>query len=414
MNRAPYEVGDFRLKSLSISTNDDKGVVVSVDQVAAIDIYEDLTKPTVYAELVLLDSIGLIEKLPIIGEEKVEIEVETPGISSSATFKFRCFKVSNIHPLDTSKGVTYFLHCVSEEHLRNSHVKRDFMTGLVSDMVERIVTRDLATEKPFFFDATKGIERLVFPNLKPLASIDFLRQRAVGAEDPESPYVFFENQYGFNFSTLKGLFKKGLPKVESENRVFNYQQNPMSSPEQQAASFRTLLSYQTVYSGETARNLSKGVYKNVTGVFDIATKKFETQEFILQDKFGSLAADTTKTIPNTSEWIDTFGSEVQRRFLSVKDGSKPQVFFNNIIGAKNSFVLLMNSDITRVKVPGDTGLAVGQVVKLEMPILEGTTGRKNFDEVTTGSYLILRLRHMFTLTEKLKHFIVFDCAQIGR
>jgi hypothetical protein len=188
----------------------------------------------------------------------------------------------------------------------------------------------------------------------------------------------------------------------------------MSSPEQQAASFRTLLSYQTVYSGETARNLSKGVYKNVTGVFDIATKKFETQEFILQDKFGSLAADTTKTIPNTSEWIDTFGSEVQRRFLSVKDGSKPQVFFNNIIGAKNSFVLLMNSDITRVKVPGDTGLAVGQVVKLEMPILEGTTGRKNFDEVTTGSYLILRLRHMFTLTEKLKHFIVFDCAQIGR
>lgn len=414
MIRTPYETGDFHLRSLTISTSDGKGAVVGVDQIVTIDIYEDLMKPTLYAVLVLMDTVGFIEKLPIIGEEKIEIEVETPGISSPSTFKFRCFKVSNIHPLDTSKGVTYFLHCVSEEHLRNSRVKRDFMTGLVSDMVERIVTRDLATEKPFFFDTTKGIETLVFPNLKPLASIDFLRQRAVSAEDPESPYVFFENQYGFNFSTLRGLFKKGLSKVESENRVFNYKQNPMSSPERQAESFRAIVDYQNVYSGETARNLSKGVYKNVTGIFDLATKKFETQEFILQDKFELLAADTAKTIPNTSEWLSTFGSEVQRRFLSVKDGSKPQVYFNNVIGAKNSFVLLMNSDITRVKVPGDTGLAVGQVVKLEMPVLDGMTGRKNFDEVTTGSYLILRLRHMFSLTQKKKHFIVFDCAQIGR
>ena len=119
-------------------------------------------------------------------------------------------------------------------------------------------------------------------------------------------------------------------------------------------------------------------------------------------------------MPNTTDWLGNFGADVQKRFFSVKDGSKPQIYINDMIGAKNSFVHLLNNDITRVKIPGDTGLAVGQVVKLEMPVLEGTTGRKNFDEVASGSYLILRLRHMFTLTQKNKHFIVFDCAQIGR
>ena len=244
MSRIPYETGDFRLKSLTITTNNGKGAVVGSDQLVSIDVYEDLTKPTMYAVLVMLDLVNLIEKLPIIGEEKIEIEVETPGITSPSTFKFRCFKISNIHPLDNSKGLTYFLHCVSEEHLLNSHVKRDFMSGLVSNMVERIVTTDLATQKQFYFDTTKGIETIVFPNLKPLASIDFLRQRAVSAEDPTSPYVFFENQYGFNFSTIKGLFKKGLPKVESENRVFNFKQNPSSSSERQAESFRAIVDYQ--------------------------------------------------------------------------------------------------------------------------------------------------------------------------
>ena len=65
-------------------------------------------------------------------------------------------------------------------------------------------------------------------------------------------------------------------------------------------------------------------------------------------------------------------------------------------------------------VPGDSGLAVGHVVRLNMPEIDGLSGQKKLDLVRTGDYLIVRLRHMIYFENTSKHRIVFDCVQMGQ
>ena len=414
MTKYNYQTNDVKVKSVSIQTHKGDGGVYDMSQLLTIDVYEDITKPTLYATIEVVDALDLLTRLPIIGEEKVELTIETPGIAEPTTFKFRCFQVTNVEPFKNSKGLTYTLHCVSEEHLLNNSVLRMHMNGLISDMVQRILSESLATKKKYYQEPTIGLELLNFPKLKPLAAIDFLRQRAVGAEHKLSPYVFFENQYGFNFTTIEGLFKRGLKEVEATGREFTFKQNPMGSTQKEVESFRSILDYQLVYNGESYRKLQQGAYRMKTQMFDLATKSLETIDFNLEEKFSALAPDIKKTMPNSGDWIAEFAQNIPQIFFGVKDTSRPPIFVLENLAGKNSFSLLLNDDVTRVMVPGDSGLSVGHVVRLNMPEIDGLTSQKKLDQVRRGDYLIVRLRHMITFLNTSKHRIVFDCVQLGQ
>lgn len=413
MTKYSYKTNDVKVINLSIQTHKGDGGIFDMSQLLTIDIYEDVTKPTMYATIEVVDALDLLTKLPIIGEEKVELTIETPGITEPSTFIFRCFQVTNVEPFRNSKGITYTLHCVSEEHLNNTSTIRSHMSGLISDMVQRILVNSLSTKKKFYQEPTVGNELLNFPKLKPLAAIDFLRQRAVGAEHKMSPYVFFENQYGFNFTTIKGLFERGLKEVESTGRDFTFKQNPMGSPQKEVESFRAILDYQLVYNGESYRKLQQGAYRMKTQMFDLATKNIETIDFNLEEMFSSFAPDKKKARPNSGEWMNEFAQNVPQILFGVKDTSRPPIFVLENLAGKNSFSLLLNDDVTRVMVPGDSGLAVGHVVRLNMPEIDGLSAQKKLDKVRTGDYLIVRLRHMITFQNASKHRIVFDCVQLG-
>ena len=346
MSRYAYEINDVRIKSVTIQTHGGEGGVVDHDQILNIDIFEDMTKPTLYATLVFADTLDLITKLPIIGEEKIELTIETPGISEPTTFKFRCYRVSSIDAFSNGKGLGYTIHCVSEEHLHNSLILRSHMDGLISDMVQNILTKSLATQKLFYQEKTAGNESLIFPKLKPLAAIDFLRQRAVSSEHKSSPYVFFENQYGFNFATIQGIFEKGIKEVSTVGREFFFKQNPMVTPQRQAESFRSILDFQTVYSNESYKKLQQGAFKMITQTFDIATKQFEKTDFDLQERFAGLAADVKKTIPNSSSWMSEFAQNAPQAFFGIKDSSRAPLYILENIAGKNAFSILLNEDVT--------------------------------------------------------------------
>jgi len=414
MNVKKYEINDINIKNFFIETDAGKGAVISLDQIVTIDIFEDMSKPTIFATISFIDTLDLITKLPIIGEEKIEIVIETPGMSEPTNFKFRCFELGEITPLTNGRGIKYTLQCVSEEHLYNSSIIRYSMDGLISDMVERIIITNLKTKKTIFQEKTAGLENLNIPKLKPLAAIDFLRKRAVGLNHKMSPYVFFENQYGFNFGSIQGIFEKGIREISSLGREFTYKLNPMLSPQTQLQSYRSILDFQIIYSGESYAKLSQGAMRMFTQTFDLATKKFEKIDFNIEDKLQEMMADKKKVMSNSLTWFNEFAQNPAQAFFSVKDSTRPTLFNIENIAGKNAFAILLNEDVTRVMVPGDTGLAAGHVVRLNIPEIDGLTKRKKLDTTRTGNYLIVRLRHMITFTQKSKHSIVFDCVQLGQ
>ena len=221
MSRQSHEIGDVIVKRLTIKSSSSIGAgIIPLDQVVSFDIWEDVTKPTMYATIIMFDTLGLLEKFPILGEELVELEIQTPGMSVTSSFVFRCFEVTNVQRTPNGKGVSYTLRCVSEEHLRNGGtLVRESMTDVASAMVPYILQKHLQSTKQMIVDDTKGIQTIVFPKLSPLEAIDMLRQRAVSKNFTSSAYVFFENQAGFNFKTIEGLYKDGLANIGT--RVFN-------------------------------------------------------------------------------------------------------------------------------------------------------------------------------------------------
>ena len=413
MSQKTYEVGDVNIKRLVITSSKSIGAsMVPIDQMVSLDIWEDMTKPTMYATLTLLDTLGMLEKFPIIGEETVEIEIQTPGLSAPAKFTFKCFEITNLQRLPNGKGMSYTLRCVSEEHLRNSSTMvRESMTEIISNMVPHILRNHLETQKPMIVDPTKGIQTIVFPRLSPLQAIDMMRLRAVSKDYASSAYVFFENQAGFNFKTVEGLYKDGLASVGS--RVFNMNQNAMADKNSLGDSFRTIQSHQVIHRADSMRKLTQGAFRSITRVFDISTKSYETIDYDIEAAFSSFENTAKKTLSNTTEWLDEYSKGVRKQFFGVKDTSRPDSFITNAIGVKASFVELLNDDITRVLIHGDTGLKVGDVITLNIPQVDGLSSRKKPDAFMSSNYLITRLRHMISFNVKTTHEIVMDCVKMG-
>ena len=384
-----------------------------MDQLLGVDVYEDMTKPTLYATLVMSDNIDMLNKFPLIGEEEVSIEFETPGMAKSARYDFICFEIANIRKDVSGKGVTYMMRCVSKEHLYNgSSAVTKSITDTISNMVPALFDNYLHTKKSMIVDPTRGIQTIAFPKISPLECIDMIRQRAVSKEFPTSSYVFFENQAGFNFKTIEGLIKDGKPTIGS--REFNAQENTMASKESQAASYRTILHYENIVRADSNLKAQEGVYKAVTKTFDMATKEFGSASFDMKNLFaGVQTPGKSKQIPNSDSFISEFGSGQPKQFFTPKDSSRPDNFIDTSIAARNAYTILLNSDVTRVMIHGDSGLKAGDLVRLNLPEASGLTGKKKRDQFSTGNYLIIRLRHSITPSTKTKHQIVFDCVKMG-
>lgn len=409
-----FEPGDVNIKYITLKNTKVGASINPIDQITGFDIFEDMAKPTLYATVFFNDNIGLIEDFPIIGEEEIEIEFETPGQSATTKYKFRSFELTNVTKNVNGKGATYTLRCVSEEHLyNNSDLVTQSFQDTLSNIVPVILSKYLKTKKEVIIDPTKGIQTLAVPRLNPLQTIDMIRKRAVSQKFPASSYVFFENQAGFNFKTVEGLLKDG--KANIGTRVFNAAQNVMANKETQANAFRTMLKFEQIAAMDSNKKAAEGVFKAVTKSFNISTKEFaEGNNFNLKNVFGALEKfDKTAQIPNSDDFIDKFASGTPKSFFVPVDTLRPDNFIDTAVALRNSFAVLLNSNIIRVLIHGDSGLKVGDVVTLDMPSMTGTTDRKKDDKMVAGNYLIVRLRHMITPSTKAKHQIVFDCVSVG-
>ena len=80
----PGQAGLFQLDRLHlISPNREGGELGDIDLRASyveFNIYEDISSPTLAGNITILDGIGLMESVPIIGEEILEIEAKTENL----------------------------------------------------------------------------------------------------------------------------------------------------------------------------------------------------------------------------------------------------------------------------------------------------------------------------------------------
>ena len=76
----PSFPGDFELQKLTLTSPHRKGYIDLKAAWSGFNIYESIFSPYLTADIQLVDGIGLMESVPIIGEETITIQVKTKGI----------------------------------------------------------------------------------------------------------------------------------------------------------------------------------------------------------------------------------------------------------------------------------------------------------------------------------------------
>jgi hypothetical protein len=234
----PHFAGDYELQKLILTSPNRKGYINLKAAWSDFNIYEDMFTDCLTANIQIIDGIGLMESVPIIGEETITIKVKTAGIKKqreplgSGPFtgsqsegiidlKFRVTKISDIIKLNEGT-LTYKLSMISEEYILNlkQKVKKTSLDPVslepraVSDVVRSLYRQFFEkgrVSKKIFIEPTKNPTNLIIPNYTPFKAFNFLASRAVsaGKHAVGSSFVFYETVNGFFFVSLETLMAGG-------------------------------------------------------------------------------------------------------------------------------------------------------------------------------------------------------------
>lgn len=422
MSAKNYEPGDVNIIKVVLQKTA-SGSQLPVDikpQMLSMSIYEDIEEPSMVVELTMIDSINLVQDYPIVGEEIISVSFFTPGRDNPTKLNFLVYSVESTGTSPTSKGSIYILKGVSPAHYFNSSELveksyKDTVDEIVKDIIKTTLQGSQYSTKNVNVEKTKGILPLTIPRLKPFQAIDLLRQKAVSAEFASGgSFVFFENQYGYQFKSIEGILKEG--KQEVKTKVFTYAPDTGSDNDRKQYSFRNIIRYNHLGKFDSIEKLNSGIVVNTVQSFDILTKMSETTEFKLSEKAKTfVTTENNARLPNSNEFIEKYSKSAAKKFFMAKDTSRGDDYIHTNIGSKSAYASLLNQNAVRILVHGDNYLSAGDLIELNLPETSGTTEKKINDRNNSGNYLITKLRHILTMEEgaKPKHQISIDCVRMG-
>ena len=159
---------DFRLRSVKIYPHGVDNYEQIQPLISKFEYTESITSPFVTATLVVVDSTGLLQKLPIKGGEKVEIEVFTNIQEEAFRYQMVVWKVAN--RFAEQKKQVYTLGLISGEALDNELIR--IQTPVVGNP-EAIIAKYLKgseflnTNKEFFSEPSKFKVQMLPPRMRP-------------------------------------------------------------------------------------------------------------------------------------------------------------------------------------------------------------------------------------------------------
>lgn len=389
-------------------------------QLISFSIFEDLQKPSIYAEFVLKDLGNLLQSWnaegrggnATEGDESIFVSVSDYTESPvTRDYEFGIISVTNGTSNPTETGLVYVIRAVSMEHLKNT---QKLVTKAYKDKIENIV-QDIAksylgTSKQFKkIDPTKDTVEIAIPTFNSFTSIDMLRKRAVSEKYPNSPYVFYESSEGYNFVTIDYLVEQGRGGGK-EYTFFSAEERKHGDP----SSYRNIIDYQIVKNFNTYEKIRQGAMAVNVLSFDVTTKKYDRKKYDIKSAKKPLTTDSKGVLyrDNLYQQFPDAGTFV---FLPTSADIKTTMAEN--AGFKEISSAFFGDTSIVFIVAGDTSVMVGDMVTLKVPNLDTAAkeDEKNFDftndQKYQGNYLVTKLRHMFSLNE---HQMVVEATKIGK
>lgn len=434
-------------------------------------IYHDMFANGTKIEILIEDSNGIIEMLPIVGDETVLLEFGSPedGQETSVSYFFKIYKIDNREKLK-SRSESYMLHGISTEVISNNRkkVSKAYTNLLASEVITEIYNEYLKPTASEYGEGvlpvslnikeTKEKKAWCFPTQKPLEAINYLCKEAEikNSNKKGSNFVFYEthkNGTEWHFNTLDNL----LQQEPIDKNTFSYAQQNISTQKTQktntraraaaatgpesftslevfadkkAYSFQKIENLKMIKQFDTLSNIQSGLYNNQIDVIDPLIKTFKSDVFLYDKDFSEIGHTQNQKMytanslykkqeANTVKhyMVSNFGDEYSKiDYMSSAINKDNQIKFprvaHNFIKYDISSRQQFNNIILEVTIPGNVEIDIGDMVKIIIPqssSFEEYSTRKNllFED---EKFLIIALRHTYN-KEQDKFFTVFECIK---
>jgi len=442
-------VKDFSPESIEITTWG--GTVEDITALCPLfQYYEDIDEPFVRATLAVIDSgANLIKTAPIQGGELVTIKFNcaADAVLESFELKFRIWKVYNRK--FSANTQTYSLALLPSEAFTNQYqrvVKK--LSGKPSEIVKDLLKNYLQTEEELdiestgntisFYPARKSVTsiirnllvRSVSQNAYNNIGLGSSKNNTVSTENSENDktvkgtagYLFFQNKNGFVFNSIDKLCDDGKQNFDGKPAIAEYFASPALDYAGSKNNYYTIEAYRFTTEIDLLDKMQRGVYSNKMVLYNYATAETEEIVYNMKDTFNNMAKlGYQDNLPIFATTVDGESELPPSRVMSMVIDNESWNFSEEVGdpeeggdggGYPDETKYLIAQGIARrnvlelqkleINIPGNYNLTVGEKIKIYLPNMASQEERKrnNWDNESSGKYLISKLSHNFNMADE--------------
>lgn len=324
--------------------------------ITSFQISQSVNNSALSGTLEVYDSIGLLEEMPIRGEETLNLVIRSYDMQTEIDLDCHVYKVDDVNISDDQSGLAYTLHWVTKTSFEAS--KRSFITAYInetaSSIVEKIFTKyyhkdeklapyiNYSTrEKKFppgtlkynlknspgrhlIIEKTEELMQLTIPDMTPAQAIQFVARRTFGKEpNAGSSFRFFETYDGYYFVSDEWLYLYG---ADNPIATFNYAAFISLDPDDSYEQITGFSQFGNPLRVDVGNEMASGAY-NVTIVeVDILKRTHKRHNYNYRENFLPKFKDITgqsasiKNDRHSEDFIkETFTDENARQYMIIRD-----------------------------------------------------------------------------------------------
>ena len=406
-------------------------------------IYEDMFSQFLSGYIILDDTNGILERMPIIGEEFIEIPFKTAGERKYLKYNFATYKIENVASSsdNAQPKSTFIIHLVAPELIVSNTISVDnsYVGFPCSYIIEKIhedyfnkSDKKYSSEKKIFLkqtsldvENTDGNVSIVSPLSTPFDLIRYCVKHSRSLKYPESDFIYYQDADGYHLKTVSALMDQDIV----EDYYLGEATEAGGFGDKEIQDYQFVAQVNRIQNFDVLSRQNSGMYDNTIGVIDPLLKRYQDININYLNKDVSFTGLNNRSKLNTDDSIHAKadGSSHARYIVANISGEqysevsylkkkvvKKNAVTDNTAAYPSSRYKYLNSRISKMSqlqegiklhlaLPGNSNLRVGQNINFHMPQTSSDNEYKEnilFGEKQNAKFIITSLNHVFTVSNK--------------
>jgi hypothetical protein len=322
--------GDVIIASLDLTVISSEQPLDLKPFMMEINLYEDIFSPTLHGSVVIRDSLNLVGTLPIVGDEVLTIDIQTPWGEMGGYSKgnlgafdpinkiqksFSVYAVKN-RKLNNDREQYYeLLFCSLEAAADNvTKISKKF-EGTTDEIVSEIFTENMKSKRffnskdevvaapiPATTDGTESSQDVtdetlytelyiadtpheteitfVSPMWSPIETLNWLAKRSIGNLHKSPTFLFYETTKGFYFASIEGLVKNQLENGDIYSAfVYNTNLQNLDKVSSMTKGFQTIEALEFITNLDILQSQDLGHFASTIHSFNMVKKEYTAYHY---------------------------------------------------------------------------------------------------------------------------------------